>query len=164
MKITKLKKLNELSPYEMEETRESATKEELHEVLLTLDQYLNTLGKIRTAVFNSLQDKMSKGEQLSLDFGAYTFEVKNEVKHNFNNDFDSIEDEATFLENHGFNSFVTRKEETVNTVKVNRTQIRKAYEHNKLPELIASHYSVNEKSSLKVCKPKAIVKAKEEEE
>lgn len=164
MKITKLKRLNELSPYEMEETRENATKEELHEVLLAFDQYLNTLGKIRTLVFNSLQDKMSKGEQLSLDFGAYTYEVKNEIKRKFNNDFDSVEDEATFLENHGFNSFVTRKEETINTVKVNRAQVKKAYEHNKLPELIASHYSMNEETSLKVCDPKVIKKEEEEEE
>ena len=128
MKITKLKRLNELSPYELQETRDNATKEELHEVLLALDQYLNTIGKIRTSVFASLQDKMAKSEQLSLDFGAYTYEIKNEVKRKFNNDFASTEDEAKFLEDHGFPSFVTRAEELINTVKVNRAQVKKAFE------------------------------------
>lgn len=163
MKITKLKRIPELTPYEMEETRHNASKEELHEVLLALDKYLNTLGSLRQDVYNSLQDKMIKGEQLSLDFGAYTYEVKNEVKRKFNNDFTSTEDEASFLENHGFGSFVTRKEETITTVKVDRSQVKKAYEKNKLPELIASHYSVSEDVKLKVCDPVEIPKAKEEE-
>ena len=162
MKITTLKRLNEISPYENEETRDNATKEELHEVLLALDKYLNTLGKIRQEVSVSLQSKMAKSEQLTLDFGAYTYEVKNEVKRKFNNDFDSTEDEAKFLEDMGFPAFVTRKEETVNTVKVNRAQLKKAFEKNTLPESIASHYSIDEETSLKVAKPKLIAKAEEE--
>jgi hypothetical protein len=162
MKITKLKRLNELSPYELQETRDNATKEELHEVLLALDQYLNTIGKIRSSVFSSLQDKMAKSEQLSLDFGAYTYEIKNEVKRKFNNDFASIEDEAKFLEDHGFPSFVTRTEETVNTVKVNRAQVKKAYEKNMFPEVIASHYSQCEETKLNLRPPVKTVKTKEE--
>ena len=118
MKITKLKNLNELSAYQAEQTRNDASKEELHEALLAFDQYLNTLGKIRQLVFISLQDKMCKMEQLSLDFGAYTYEVKKEVKKKFLNDFSSIEDEAKLLEDFGFSGFVTRKEEVVNTTKV----------------------------------------------
>lgn len=161
MRITTLKKLNEISPFESEEVRDAATKEELHEVLLALDKYLNTLGKIRQDVSTSLQNKMAKSEQLTLDFGAYTYEVKNEVKRKFNNDFDSTEDEAKFLEDYGFSSFVSRDEKTVNTVKVNRAQLKKAYEKNVLPEVIASHYSMDEETSLKVAEPKLI--AKEEE-
>lgn len=161
MRITTLKKLNEISPFESEEVREAATKEELHEVLLALDKYLNTLGKIRQDVSASLQGKMAKSEQLTLDFGAYTYEVKNEVKRKFNNDFDSTEDEAKFLEDYGFASFVSRDEKTVNTVKVNRAQLKKAFEKNTLPEVIASHYSMDEETSLKVAEPKLI--AKEEE-
>lgn len=161
MRITKLKRLNELSPYEIEETRENATKEELHEALLAFDQYLNTLGKIRQLVYVSLQEKMSKSEQLTLDFGAYTYEIKNEVKRKFNNDFADVEAEAKFLEDHGFPSFVTRKEETVNTVKINRAQVKKAYEKNMFPEVIASHYSIAEETNLKVCDP--VLTPKEEE-
>lgn len=162
MRVNKLKKLNELSPYEIEETRDAASKEELHEVLLTLDQYLNTIGKIRQAVYVSLQNKMAKSEQLSLDFGAYTYEIKNEVKRKFNNDFTSTEDEAKFLEDHGFPSFVTRTEETVNTVKINRAQVKKAYEKNMFPEVIASHYKIDEEVKLNVCDPVETVKKEEE--
>jgi hypothetical protein len=162
MKITKLKRLPELSPYENEETRDAASKEELHEVLLALDQYLNTIGKIRQDVYISLQDKMSKHEQLSLDFGAYTYEIKNEVKRKFNNDFADVEAEAKFLEDHGFPAFVTRKEETVNTVKINRAQVKKAYEKNMFPEVIASHYKIDEEVKLNVCDPVEIVKKEEE--
>lgn len=162
MKITKLKRLPELSPYEFEETRQVASKEELHEVLLALDQYLNTIGKLRQSVYVSLQEKMAKHEQLSLDFGAYTYEIKNEVKRKFNNDFASTEDEAKFLEDHGFPAFVTRKEETVNTVKINRAQVKKAYEKNMFPEVIASHYKIDEETNLKVCDPVEIVKKEEE--
>lgn len=161
MKITKLKRLNELSPYELQETRDNATKEELHEVLLALDQYLNTIGKIRSSVFASLQDKMAKSEQLSLDFGAYTYEIKNEVKRKFNNDFADVEAEAKFLEDHGFPSFVTRTEETVNTVKINRAQVKKAYEKNMFPEVIASHYTIDEETNLKVLEPKLLPKEEE---
>jgi hypothetical protein len=161
MKITKLKRLNELSPYELQETRDNATKEELHEVLLALDQYLNTIGKIRSSVFSSLQDKMAKSEQLSLDFGAYTYEIKNEVKRKFNNDFADVESEAKFLEDHGFPSFVTRTEETVNTVKINRAQVKKAYEKNMFPEVIASHYKIDEETNLKVLEPKPLPKEEE---
>ena len=161
MKITKLKRLNELSPYELQETRDNATKEELHEVLLALDQYLNTIAKIRTSVFASLQDKMAKSEQLSLDFGAYTYEIKNEVKRKFNNDFASTEDEAKFLEDHGFPSFVTRAEELINTVKVNRAQVKKAFEKNMLPEVVASHYNIDEETNLKVLEPKLLPKEEE---
>ena len=161
MKITKLKRLNELSPYELQETRDNATKEELHEVLLALDQYLNTIGKIRSSVFASLQDKMAKSEQLSLDFGAYTYEIKNEVKRKFNNDFADVEAEAKFLEDHGFPSFVTRTEETVNTVKINRAQVKKAYEKNMFPEVIASHYKIDEETNLKVLEPKPLPKEEE---
>ena len=161
MKITKLKRLNELSPYELQETRDNATKEELHEVLLALDQYLNTIGKIRSSVFASLQDKMAKSEQLSLDFGAYTYEIKNEVKRKFNNDFADVEAEAKFLEDHGFPSFVTRTEETVNTVKINRAQVKKAYEKNMFPEVIASHYKIDEETNLKVLEPKLLPKEEE---
>lgn len=161
MRITKLKRLNELSPYEIEETRENATKEELHEALLAFDQYLNTLGKIRQLVYVSLQEKMSKSEQLTLDFGAYTYEIKNEVKRKFNNDFADVEAEAKFLEDHGFPSFVTRKEETVNTVKINRAQVKKAYEKNMFPEVVASHYKIDEETNLKVCDP--VLTPKEEE-
>ncbi len=161
MRITKLKRLNELSPYEIEETRENATKEELHEALLAFDQYLNTLGKIRQLVYVSLQEKMSKSEQLTLDFGAYTYEIKNEVKRKFNNDFADVEAEAKFLEDHGFPSFVTRKEETVNTVKINRAQVKKAYEKNMFPEVVAAHYKIDEETNLKVCDP--VLTPKEEE-
>ncbi len=162
MKITKLKRLPELSPYENEETRDAASKEELHEVLLALDQYLNAIGNLRQDVYLSLQDKMAKHEQLSLDFGAYTYEIKNEVKRKFNNDFADVEAEAKFLEDHGFPSFVTRTEETVNTVKINRAQVKKAYEKNMFPEVIASHYTIDEETKLDVRKPKEIVKKEEE--
>jgi PP-loop superfamily ATP-utilizing enzyme len=162
MKITKLKRLNELAPYEMEETRDAASKEELHEVLLAIDQYLNTIGKLKQSVITSLQDKMGKTEQMTLEFGAYSYEIKNEVKRKFNNDFDSIEDEAKFLEDMGFPSFVSRDEKTVNTIKVNRAQLKKAYEKNTLPESIASHYSIDEETNLKIEKPKEITKAEEE--
>ena len=162
MKITKLKRLPELSPYEYEETRDAASKEELHEVLLALDQYLNTIGKIRQAVYSSLQDKMCKNEQLTLDFGAYTYEVKKEVKRKFNNDFASTEDEAKFLEDNGFASLVTRTEETINTVKVNRAQVKKAYEKNSMPESVASHYNFTEEENVKVCDPVLIQKDEEE--
>lgn len=162
MRITKLKKLNELAPYEMEETRDAASKEELHEALLALDQYLNTIGKIRQAVYVSLQGKMAKHEQLTLDFGAYTYEVKKEVKRKFNNDFASTEDEAKFLEDNGFASLVTRTEETVNTVKVNRAQVKKAYEKNSMPESVASHYNFTEEENVKVCDPVLIQKDEEE--
>lgn len=164
MKITKLKKLNELAPYEFEETRDAASKEDLHEALLALDQYLNTLGKIRQSVYSSLQDKMCKNEQLFLDFGAYTYEVKKEVKRKFNNDFSSIEDEAKFLEDNGFSSFVSRTEETVNTVKVNRAQVKKAYEKNSMPESVSSHYNFSEEESVKVYDPKAITSSTVESE
>ncbi len=162
MKISKLKRLPELAPYESEETREAATKEELHEVLLAFDQYINAITKTRQDVYLALRDKMAKYEQLSLDFGSYTYEVKNKVERKFNNDFDSTEDEAKFLEDMGFPAFVTRKEETVNTVKVNRTQLKKAYEKNVLPEVIASHYEIKEVVKLDVAKPKRIAKKEEE--
>lgn len=161
MKITRLKKLNELAPYELDETRDNATKEELHEVLLALDQYLNTIAKIKQSVLVSLQDKMAKAEQLTLEFGAYSYEVKNEVKRKFNNDFTDVEAEAKFLEDHGFPSFVSRKEETINTVKINRAQVKKAYEKNMFPEVVASHYKIDEETNLKVCDPKEIVRVEE---
>ena len=162
MRITKLKMMPELVPYQKEEVRDNATKEELHEVLVAVDKYLNALGDFKQSVKVSLQNKMAKSEQLSLDFGAYTYEVKNEVKHKFNNDFDSTEDEAKFLEDYGFSSFVSRDEKTVNTVKVNRAQLKKAFEKNTLPEVVASHYSMDEEISLKIEKPKEISKAEEE--
>ena len=162
MKITKLKKSEELTPYVKEEVRDAASKEELHVVLFSLDHFLNALGKLRHDVFVSLQKKMANNEQLSLDFGAYTYEIKNEVKRKFNNDFADIEAEAKFLEDHGFPSFVTRTEETVSTVKVNRAQVKKAYEKNMFPEVIASHYSQSEETKLDIRKPKEIVKKEEE--
>jgi hypothetical protein len=162
MKVTKLKKSEELTPYAKEEVREAASKEELHEVLFSLDHFLNAIGKIRQDVFISLQNKMAKSEQLSLDFGSYTYEIKNEVKHKFNNDFSSIEDEAKFLEDHGFASLVTRTEETVNTVKVNRNQVKKAFNKNMFPEVIASHYSNSEETKLSLRPPVKINKKEEE--
>lgn len=162
MKITRLKKSEELSPYAREEVRDAATKEELHEVLFSLDHFLNTIGKLRQDVYISLQDKMAKSEQISLDFGAYTYEAKKEVKHKFNNDFASIEEEAKFLEDHGFPSFVSRKEETINTVKVNRNQVKKAFNKNMFPEVIASHYSNSEETKLTLRPPVKTVKKEEE--
>lgn len=162
MKVTKFKTSEELKPYGREEVRDAASKEELHEVLFSLDHFLNTIGKLRQEVYLSLQDKMAKSEQISLDFGAYTYEAKKEVKHKFNNDFASIEEEAKFLEDHGFPAFVTRKEETVNTVKVNRAQVKKAYEKNMFPEVIASHYSQSEETKLTLCPPVKTVKKEEE--
>ncbi len=162
MRIVKIKKSEELTPYAKEEVRDAASKEELHEVLFSLDHFLNAIGQIRHEVFISLQKKMANNEQLSLDFGAYTYEIKNEVKRKFNNDFADVEAEAKFLEDHGFPSFVTRTEETVNTVKINRAQVKKAYEKNMFPEVIASHYTINEEAKLDVRKPKEIVKKEEE--
>ena len=162
MKITKFKTSEELKSYAKPEVRDAASKEELHEALFSLDHFLNAIGQIRHDVFVSLQEKMANNEQLSLDFGAYTYEIKNEVKRKFNNDFASTEDEAKFLEDHGFPSFVTRKEETVNTVKINRAQVKKAYEKNMFPEVIASHYKIDEETKLDVRKPKEIVKTEEE--
>jgi hypothetical protein len=162
MKVTKFKTSEELKPYAKPEVRDAASKEELHEALFSLDHFLNAIGQIRHDVFVSLQEKMANNEQLSLDFGAYTYEIKNEVKRKFNNDFASIEDEAKFLEDHGFPSFVTRTEETVNTVKVNRAQVKKAYEKNMFPEVIASHYSKSEEAKLNLRPPVKTVKKEEE--
>jgi hypothetical protein len=164
MKVTKFKTSEELKPYAKPEVRDAASKEELHEALFSLDHFLNAIGQIRHDVFVSLQEKMANNEQLSLDFGAYTYAVKKEVKRNFDNDFSSVEEEAKFLEDNGFAAFVSRREETVNTVKVIRDKVKKAYQKNSMPESVASHYSFSEKSRVKVCKPKAITSSTVESE
>lgn len=105
---------------------------------------------------------MCKMEQLSLDFGAYTYEVKKEVKRKFNNDFATAEDEAKLLEDFGFNQFVSRTEEVVNKLKIDRTNLKKAYEKNTLPEAVSSHYKFDEEVKLNVLDPKEITTTKEE--
>lgn len=163
MRINKLKDFKELATYQSAEAREAASKEELHEALVSFDQYITALSNARKEVFYSLQDKMCKSEQLSLDFGAYTYEVKKEVKKKFLNDFATTEDEAKLLEDLGFDQFVSRTEEVVNKLKIDRTNLKKAYLKNTLPEAVSSHYKFDEETKLNVLDPKEITVTTEEE-
>lgn len=161
MKVTKTKTYQEILTYLNQEVRDSADVEDLNLTIHSIQSFLNRLNSVYKVVYDSLQDKLPKADQVSFEFNSYVYNTSSEVKHKFNNDFDNVEDEAKFLEDNGFPSFVTRTEETVTNTKVNRAQIKKAYERNMLPEIIASHYRMDEEVKLKIHDPKLISKGGE---
>ena len=161
MKVTKTKTYQEILTYLNQEVRDSADVEDLNLTIHSIQSFLNRLNSVYKVVYDSLQDKLPKADQVSFEFNSYVYTTSSEVKRKFNNDFDNIEDEAKFLEDNGFPAFVSRTEETVTNTKVNRAQLKKAYDRNMLPEVIASHYRMDEEVKLKVNDPKLISKGGE---
>jgi hypothetical protein len=165
IKLDNLLMPSQILSYDTDEICNSSDVEDLHKALVSADHFLNIFGLARNRIYNALQNKMPKGEQMSLDFGAYTYEIVQSVKKNFISDFGKdTETEAQFLEDNGLGFLVTREEKIVNTVKIDNTKKKKLYQKNQLPEFIASHYSFEEESNLKVLEPKVIVKQTSTEE
>lgn len=161
MKVTKTKTYQEILTYINQEVRDAADKDDLNLTVHSITSFINRLAPILKLVLESLAEKSTKAEQMSFEFNSYVYTTSSEVKHKFNNDFDNLEDEAKFLEDNGFPAFVSRTEETVTNTKVNRAQLKKAYERNMLPEVIASHYRMDEEVKLKVHDPKPVSKGGE---